>query len=176
MLVAAPPDGAPCHSRKAPEENDDVRPMLMRAGYFLAVLASLVVAWLSISGHVLEIMRFPTAGPAFFMLVIRAAALGGGLFGLGFAGLLGYLAFRPKWWGKLVCAFAGVSWTLFSVSATLMHRGSPSPFSLWPGAAGAVLLTCAILHHLADPTFGPPPPAKADSPPPRPPAQPRPFG
>lgn len=74
------------------------------------------------------------------------------LCGLGVVGvILGFLAFRPYWWGKILCAWAGFAWSGFGAVATFVFN---TPQLGWVSAAGLLLLGTGIAHQLIDPRFG----------------------
>jgi hypothetical protein len=63
-----------------------------------------------------------------------------------------FLAFRPEWWGKLLCVWAGLSWIGFSlVSATVTGFNATLMTIL---AAGVAMFVIALAHQPLDTSFG----------------------
>lgn len=131
-----------------------VKQNVVRGAYLLAVAGPLSLGWLSVSGRLWDLVQFPEFLGGFLTVL----AVTTGILFAAVAGLYLYLAYRPRWWGKLVCLWAGVSWIGFAGMSRLMHGGNPV---LWgPAGAGALLLLVALVHHVADPSLGPLQPVK----------------
>ncbi len=125
--------------------------------YILAAIASLIMGAWCLTGAPEDLMvsilgdAAPTMPAefrnAFDMMRIPQALMGGAL-----CGVFIFLSFRPYWWGKLLCVWAGISWLGFSGAMCLLS-GYDSRL-LWILMAGVIMLLAAILHQIADPRFG----------------------
>ena len=128
---------------------------LVRLAYLIAVVVVLLIGWLAFSVDLVALMGFdqmglpPDAVGALgaFINVVNGVAL------VGVVAVLLYLAYRPRWWGKLLCLWPAVSWIGF---AAMRHRGyaRDSSLRLTVGVAGVAMLLVAVTHHLVDPTIG----------------------
>ncbi len=129
---------------------------LVRVAYVLAVPAPMAVAWFLVSGRGWALMGlvYPR-GFEWFATVISVSS---GVTVAALSAVFLYLAYRPRWWGKIVCVFPAFAWTGFSLMSRLL--GPPSPLSWVPAAAGVLLLAVAVVHHVVDPSLGPFGPAK----------------
>lgn len=124
----------------------------LRLAYGLAVAASLGMVALAGSGAVLRFMNdmagedlsgiLPTAR---YLPLIQAAMLSA------LTGLLIFLFKRPYWWGKLLCAWAGLAWTGFGLISSLLLGPGVVPLSAL--CAGVAMLVAVGLHQSADRRF-----------------------
>jgi hypothetical protein len=135
---------------------------VQRVAYAVAALACLPVGWLVGSGQVFGLIvpgGLPPQVRGMMMLPL----------GLGVAAVLAllaafvYLAWRPQWWGKLLCALPAFPWIFFSLVARTMigilpgAARNPGVELLWmPAVCGATLLACAIVLQIANPRFSGP--------------------
>jgi hypothetical protein len=63
-----------------------------------------------------------------------------------------FLAFRPAWWGKLLCILAGLSWIGFSLASSMVTGYNAVLLSVL--AAGVAMFSIALAHQLLDQRFG----------------------
>ncbi|HEY8616175.1 hypothetical protein [Phenylobacterium sp.] len=72
------------------------------------------------------------------------------------AGLFGYLAWRPAWWGKLACWFCALAWLLHGLVSLLLLEIAPefgvasATYAPVPLCCGLVALACGLIHHRLD--------------------------
>jgi hypothetical protein len=143
--------------RNAPAPTGPIRKLIaLRAAYAVAVAAALTLGWYLTSGQ-MDGAFLAGAGSADEL----QQAIPGGLHtillvfaGVPFIGLTGaftLLAFRPYWWGKVLCAMCGISWTMFSLASAAMPGGAG--IQILPLAAGAAVFAAAIVHQIVDPRF-----------------------
>ena len=120
------------------------RTALRSAAYIAAVLATLFGAGGGVIGFVGMFTHLGGAGvPPQLQLVALAM---GGVPLLVIAGLFSYLAWKPNWWGKLVC-LVGVPWIMFSIiieSFGELWGVEQSPLFLLPALGGGVLLVVGV--------------------------------
>ncbi len=129
---------------------------VIRIAYVLAVAAPLAMGWLVVSGQIWSLMRLKL--PPSFQVFVTIITVMSGVLVAAMGAVFLYLAYRPRWWGKIICLFPAVSWLGFSVMSGAM--GPPNPVRWVPAAAGALLLLVASVHHLTDRSLGPFGPAK----------------
>ena len=71
---------------------------------------------------------------------------------------LGFLCWKPRWWGKLVLPVYGFSWMLHAAMiqfmSTLGVHAMHVPAVWIPAACGALMIALAITHQLIDRNFG----------------------
>jgi hypothetical protein len=135
---------------------------LLRGAYAVATLATLAMAWLLMSGRVIQLFVAPLAktAPHFASMAIIPLVLGG-LFVPVFAGCFAYLTWRPKWWGALLAIVPGIAWLLLSaVFAALGPELGPvrtnSLLISLPRIAGAAVLAVAAFHMIVELVFSRP--------------------
>jgi hypothetical protein len=144
VVTTVAPDSAP----------QGIRPSggrLVRSAYALALLPVLAVAWVAMSGALMEAF-LASAGlqgsPDLraFMAVAKSAAVVplGALFVA-----LAYLARRPYWWGKLLLGWAGLSWAGFGAAGLVL--GLPIPLVVVVLASGLTMLGVLVVHQIVDP-------------------------
>lgn len=118
--------------------------LTLRIDYVAAAIATATLGWAAFSGGVAGVLvaakakhgeSVPSVMQNLFIYVPGTMAL------LGVALFL-YLALRPHWLGKVLCAWAGVSWIGFAVVASKLHISSASTLSV--GIAGVVMLICTL--------------------------------
>jgi hypothetical protein len=126
------------------------RKSVARVAYVAAAAAACAVGWLLVSGRLLAVMG-GLAGediPAEAM----PAMVAGGAFLVALVGVFGFLAWRPQWWGMLLCAWAGLSWVGFGLISRLFaaEAGHPIPADVAniPLISGGTLLAVGLLHLL----------------------------
>ncbi|MCA3724095.1 MAG: hypothetical protein IM671_08955 [Phenylobacterium sp.] len=130
------------------------RVLVLRGAYLAAALATGVMGWFALSGRLEAMIVSITGADASTLLGLHAMIMMIiPLFGL-LSGVLVFLSFRPYWWGKLLCAWAGLGWVGFGVIPSMV--GAPNSGSEMVGVAGLVMLSAAIIHQVADPRFGGP--------------------
>jgi hypothetical protein len=130
--------------------------LVLRAAYCVAVAAVLTLGWYLVSGQMdraflagadsTDPLRQVGPGGSRTILLVFA--------GLPFIGLMGafmLLAFRPYWWGKVLCAMCGVSWMMFSLASAAMPGGAG--IQVLPLVAAAAVFAVAIVHQIIDPRF-----------------------
>lgn len=131
---------------------------LLRASYMVATAATLLVGWLAVSGLLGDLMfgmMRSTAGgvpPDFrqFLDGIRFAQ--GGLM-VALAGLFVFLAFRPYWWGELLCLWATLAWGMFGL-VLLAFSGGFRPTLVWVLVAALGMVAATVILQVVDPRFG----------------------
>ena len=131
-----------------------MRATILRYAYLAATLATLSIGWFALSGDMVRVMEdtpshrpVPPGFRELFTFLPGAVMVP-------FAAALVFLSFRPYWWGKLLCIWAGSSWIMFAMGAiaiTERHAILPLPF-----CAGVVMLLVAVIHQIADPRFSGP--------------------
>jgi len=132
------------------------RLLVLRVAYgaFAAAIVSLA-AWM-VFGPIQKIFALAGAGSE-FMLAFNLMA---GLMTAAFVGLAAFLAWRPYWWGKLLCALGALSWIghgAMSVFLMPMVLGPEFPAALHGavvGGCGLIALAAGVAHQWADPRFG----------------------
>jgi hypothetical protein len=134
------------------------RTNVLRAAYLAAAAATCGVGWLLASGRLFEFMFSITGeAPAGVELAVVPARIMGVAALTAFAGAFLWLARRPQWWGKLLCAWAGFSWTMFSLAIHVVAMGQPVPtdIAVIPLVCGLTVLAAGVLHQILEPGFGP---------------------
>ncbi|MBS0297034.1 MAG: hypothetical protein JSR45_12040 [Proteobacteria bacterium] len=134
------------------------RLLVVRVAYLFATAAVLVLSALSASGALLNSFAALDGGPSLDTLLPKSFILllryGGAAFTLALAALWLWLAVRPQWWGKLLCVWAGLSWTMFGavfcMIASLVAK-PVDPAALVVLGCGLVMLTVAVVHQVVDP-------------------------
>lgn len=130
--------------------------IVLRAAYCLAMAATLALGWYLVSGQMERAFlveagsadQVQRAFPGGIRLIVLVFA------GVPLVGLLGafmLLAFRPYWWGKVLCAMCGLSWTGFSLVSGVMPGGAG--VQVLPLAAAVTVLAVAVAHQIVDPRF-----------------------
>jgi len=133
---------------------DGGRVLVLRGAYLAAALATGAMGWFAASGRFESMMVSIMGAPASMASVLHTMSMMNVvLFGLA-SSVLVFLSFRPYWWGKLLCAWAGLSWSGFGLISSLI--AAPNSGSTMVGVAGVVLLATSIIHQVADPRFGGP--------------------
>lgn len=123
----------------------------LRVAYGLAGAASLGMVVLAASGAVVGFMNemtediFATLPTARYLPLIQAAMLSA------LTGLFVLLFKRPYWWGKLLCAWAGLAWSGFGFASSLLLGAALVPLAAL--VCGLMLLVAAGLHQSADRRF-----------------------
>ena len=130
----------------------------IRAGYIGAAMGAAGLAWLFLSGQMLDVLLGMTGGPkdslppdllaAFKLVAYPTAAVV-----LALAGLFLFFAWRPYWPGKLVCLLCATSWSLFCVMAVLIGAPASHPAVVTIGAAAVLVLLAGVVHQVNDPRF-----------------------
>ena len=129
----------------------------LRTSYLCAAAATAAMGWLAGSGALGAMMTAamqsaavptPSFATSFYDELRIPQVLLCACFVAGFV----YLAFRPHWWGKPLCALAAVVWIGFSVQLGLV--GGWQPTLKWVLGAGCVMLVAAIMQQIADPGLG----------------------
>lgn len=127
---------------------------ILRFAYWTAAAATGLMAWLAISGAIMGVFLAAGSGAGPHPELAGAGdamGIGSGLLLLLFAGLFVFLSFRPYWWGKLICAWAGLAWCMFGlISGVVAGPQLTSPLVL---AAGLTVLAAGLVHQLTDPRF-----------------------
>ena len=132
--------------------------LILRIAYGAFAIAILVQSVWAIAGpfgRMFELMG--GAPPPGFM---ETFYVGAALMTSFFLGLCGFLAWRPYWWGKLLCALAAVSWIGHAaISGFVLPDvfGPDFPAAIHAavvGGAGLVALATGLAHQWADPRFG----------------------
>jgi hypothetical protein len=131
------------------------RVSMLRAGYLLAAFGALTMAALTGSGAITNAMIAAAHAPPHMKPVLLPGLIPEVTVGFVlFATLFVFLAFRPYWWGKLLCVWAGLSWTGFGAgSLVLLHNNLVGGAAL---AGGGAVLLAALIHQIADPRFSGP--------------------
>ena len=132
--------------------------LIMRIAYIAATAAAVVLAFIGASGALLNSLMALGGGPSPDMLLPKSATLifryGGAAFMLAFSGLWLWLTIRPQWWGKLLCVWAGLSWTMFGavfcMIASFVNK-PVDPAALAVLGCGLVMLAVAVIHQVVDP-------------------------
>src|SRR6516164_2390004 len=93
-----------------------IRSWVLRCAYVIAFLAILAMGWLAATG-VLTALVFDhvklSSAPPMFRSFIDLIWYGQMAVVLAMLCVSLYLVVRPRWWGKLLCALGGLSWTGF---------------------------------------------------------------
>jgi hypothetical protein len=125
--------------------------LALRGAYVAATLAAAMMGWFMISGGVAHIMATSLGNSAdqqaFGQLMIVPNMI---MFGL-ICGVFAFLCFRPYWWGKLLCLWAGLGWFGFGVFFSIV--GSATAGSVAVAIAGLTMLATAAVHQVVDPRF-----------------------
>jgi hypothetical protein len=125
--------------------------LLLRIAYGAAAVAALVAGVAVVSGPLNGVFASAMGGNDQMMGALRIMNYFQGAMLACLAALFIFLANRPFWWGKILCVWAGLAWTGFSLVARLMAASS-LPLNLVL-AAGVTLLLAAALLQYADPRF-----------------------
>jgi hypothetical protein len=127
---------------------------LLRYAYVIAALATAAMGWLTASGAMTRLMPMPasrvSAPPLFWAFIDYIWCVQIGVF-LTLFGVMVFHVVRPQWWGKLVCAFAAVSWNgfcLVGLARGLFHFDAAIKTIL---AAGGAMACVGALHQWLDP-------------------------
>ncbi len=143
--------------RRNPEQRvgSDGKLRLLRAAYAIASVATLAVGWVAVSGRLgalmLSFFRSHSDELSLEASMFDAMRYPQGAMMLVFVGLFVFLFFRPYWWGKLICVWAGVSWLGFSSIIGLMAGFTDTVAYVL--VASLAMLLAAGLHQFADPRF-----------------------
>ena len=141
----------------------DARPVspfklaLVRGAYAISAAATAWFGWLIGTGAMVGVIHRLISpedadGPPVFHALAGAAWYPPAALMLAMAGLLAFLSVRPYWWGKILCVWAGLSWTLFSLSLAAFGGGL-DPALTGVLVAGLSLCATAVIHQVADPRF-----------------------
>lgn len=137
------------------------RTNLLRAAYLAAAAATCGVGWLLASGRLFDfVFSLDGGSPAEFTdLFVPMQLISTGPVVVLLAAFL-WLARRPRWWGKLLCAWAGLSWTGFSPMARVVAgfegHAVPPEIGVLPLVCGLTVLAVGVLHQVLEPGFGAP--------------------
>jgi hypothetical protein len=127
---------------------------ILRCAYALAALATAAMGWLAASGAVMRLMPIQagltSAPPMFrtFIDLIWYVQIAGFLI---LIGAIVFLIIRPLWWGKVLCAFAAVSWTGSCLMGLAQGQFGFDETIKIILAAGATMACVAALHQWLDP-------------------------
>ncbi len=129
----------------------------LRLIYWAAAAACEAMAWLSWSGAITKLFLSFGAGTGAPPDLADSAFtqitdVGGGIFMAAFGGLFAFLSFRPYWWGKLLCAWAGLAWSMFGLMNAVMGGWRMTGGLVL--AAGLTMVFVGIAHQIIDPRFG----------------------
>ncbi|MGN6366464.1 hypothetical protein [Asticcacaulis taihuensis] len=129
---------------------------MLAIAYILASIASIVLGFWCVGGAVGDLMlsvfsRYGQPAPPEFKTFYDMIRIPQALMMVGLCGLFIFLSFRPYWWGKLICAWAALSWLGFSGVMCLL-AGYDGRL-VWILSAGAMMVLAIILHQVADPRF-----------------------
>jgi hypothetical protein len=138
-----------------------VRLLAVRIGYALGGACCLGLGLLAGSGTLTSLVLeaggpMPAVQPQ-FRPMLQALEYSEVAFAIVLAGIFGFLAVRPYGWGKLLCAWAGLSWLGFSLIFAIVAPQSGGPLTIAVGLAGALMLATAATHQIVDPALGGPP-------------------
>ncbi len=142
-------------ARQQPVTGARWRVRSLRVAYLLAVGATALMAFLIISGAVMKQMNAMMGediapDPTLQQFETTFSYVGGGVL-LALAGLFVFLAFRPFWWGKLLCLFAGLAWLMNGLMMTAFGSGGATSSLI--ATSGGLMIIAALLHQIADPRF-----------------------
>jgi hypothetical protein len=127
--------------------------MLLRAAYLVGAFAALLMGWCVVSGQAvrtltaLDSSEAPPPASA-----LQAASYFSGVVLVPFVAVFVFLSFRPYWWGKLLCAWAGLAWVMFGGMGMAEFGGRGVVLDLVLGA-GIAMLCVGAAHQIIDPRF-----------------------
>lgn len=130
---------------------------LLRAAYMAAAAATLLVGWLAVWGllgdFMIGLMKSQVGGvPPEIRQFFDAIRFGQAILMIGMAGLFGFLSIRPYWWGKLLCLWAGVSWSGFGlIGWAFGGELTPTLGGILCAAFGMIAAT--VILQVVDPRF-----------------------
>ena len=141
----------------------DARPVspfklaLVRGAYAISAAATAWVGWLIGSGGMIGLVHRIIApedadGPPVFQAFAGAAWYPPAALVFALAGLFAFLSVRPYWRGKILCVWAGLSWSLFSLSLSALAGGRDTALT-GVLVAGLCLSATAVIHQVSDPRF-----------------------
>jgi hypothetical protein len=133
-----------------------IKIVVQRAAYLCAAASVAAIAWLvgtgSLAATMISAMRLALGRvPSYEIASAQALRYPQTLLCLCYASVLLYLAYRPQWWGKLLCA-GGVIWIGFGLSVGSISGWQPA--LTWILSAGAVMSGAAIALQIVDPRLG----------------------
>jgi hypothetical protein len=126
--------------------------------YLGAAVAFAVIGWLIASGAAVDFITTihqPTLRSPSRMVLFLPKAVVFGLDALDatFVFLMLFLAYRPYWWGKIICLWAGLAWVGFAVTASYFYfQTSLVPVAVF--ICGVFMIAVAVAHQIVDPRFG----------------------
>ncbi|HEX3989559.1 MAG TPA: hypothetical protein VHX39_00160 [Acetobacteraceae bacterium] len=132
-------------------------PPLARAAYLIAAAATAMMGFLAVSGKftgvMVEIANLPPelyVSPFPFEILTAINVLQSVYLAV-LLGVFVFLAFRPFWWGKLICLGMGLTWVVGGAGFAMIAGFYPIiECQIW---AGVALLLAALMHQIADPRF-----------------------
>lgn len=142
-------------ARRQPVTGPPWRIWMLRIAYVMAFGGAGLMGFLIASGAVMNQMVALAGEDAVARADVEGfrtvLTYGGSAVLVAFGALIAFLAFRPFWWGKLLCLFAGLAWLMNGlVMAAFGLEGTTSSLIL---TCGAAMLGAALLHQIADPRF-----------------------
>jgi hypothetical protein len=133
--------------------------LIVRVAYVVAALAAGVVGWLVASGSLIRAMASLSDGasrdPYMPQSFVTLAQVAGGLGVIVIVALFLWMAIKPRWWGKLLCVWAGLGWMMFGAVSGAMTTLVASPAKLDVSilavlGCGVVMLAVAVVHQTVD--------------------------
>jgi hypothetical protein len=129
---------------------------LVRSGYVAVALAVVcLLVWMLIGEPAMVLAAFGPSDDIRLAMLWSLSCMMAAIIALFL-----FLAYRPYWWGKLICALAALSWIGHGAMAFALLPMldvpdiSPMAYAAVPIVSGIVALACGILHQRADPRFG----------------------
>jgi hypothetical protein len=134
---------------------DSWRVTTLRVAYAIAAIVSAALGTFFATGGGAKLMiaMMPSGEGArmFDSSTMAAMSIGQGLMMAALVGVLVLLAIKPYWWGKLLCAWAGLAWSGFGLIMTVFAGYDPRSTLIL--VAGVTMMVVAVVHQFVDPRF-----------------------